>query len=272
MCGIAGIWGRSEKKLVRQMMERLAHRGPDAEGMYSEPEDCGVLGHRRLSIVDVEGGDQPIRSPLPSRVIVANGEIYNYQRLRKRLADRYEFQTRSDTECALHLYDEMGTEAAASLDGMFAFAIADGDHLYVARDSIGIKPLYFGRRGEALVFSSELKALAGIADRVEEFPPGTWFHSNIGFRRYYNVPDAKPREMPLQERLRLVRETLERSVVKRLMSDVPVGAFLSGGLDSSLIAAIARRHNSRNRSSQYFSYTNFFGFLFCGKSRKSKQS
>ena len=92
------------------------------------------------------------------------------------------------------------------------------------------------------MFSSELKALAGIADRVEEFPPGTWFHSNIGFRRFYQVPDAKPQEMPLQERLRLLRETLERSVVKRLMSDVPVGAFLSGGLDSSLIAAIARRH------------------------------
>jgi asparagine synthase (glutamine-hydrolysing) len=224
------------------MMERLAHRGPDAEGIYAEPDDSGVLGHRRLSIVDVNGGDQPIRGEHPSRVIVANGEIYNHSRLRRRLADRYAFRTESDTECALHLYDEMGTGMAAQLDGMFALAIADADHLYVARDAIGIKPLYFGKRHGALVFSSELKALADIAESVEEFPPGTWFHSEIGFRRYYSVPDAMPHEAPLDERLRRLRETLERSVVKRLMSDVPVGAFLSGGLDSSLIAAIARRH------------------------------
>ena len=242
MCGIAGIWGRSEKKLVRRMMERLAHRGPDAEGIYSKPDQSGVLGHRRLSIVDVAGGDQPIQSAQPSRAIVANGEIYNSPHLREKLGKRYRFCTRSDTECALHLYDERGTDAAAALDGMFALAIADGDHLYVARDAIGIKPLYFGRHGGALVFSSELKAMEGLADDVREFPPGTWFHSKLGFHRYYRVPESDPTEMPLTERMSTLRNTLERSVVKRLMSDVPVGAFLSGGLDSSLIAAIARRH------------------------------
>jgi asparagine synthase (glutamine-hydrolysing) len=242
MCGIAGIWGRSEKKLVRTMMDRLAHRGPDAEGMYSEPDEAGVLGHRRLSIVDLAGGDQPIRTAEPSRVIVANGEIYNSPRLREELGERYRFRTHSDSECALHLYRERGTDAAAGLDGMFAFAIADGDDLYAARDAIGIKPLYFGRRDGALVFSSELKAMEGIANDVQEFPPGTWYHSNVGFHRYYRFPESAPMEMPLAERLRTLRDTLERSVVKRLMSDVPVGAFLSGGLDSSLIAAIARRH------------------------------
>jgi asparagine synthase (glutamine-hydrolysing) len=242
MCGIAGIWGRSDARLVRTMMDRLAHRGPDAEGIYSEPGDAGMLGHRRLSIVDPAGGDQPILAGEPPRAIVANGEIYNSPRLREELEARHQFLTRSDSECALHLYHERGPEAAAGLDGMFAFAIAAGDHLYAARDAIGIKPLYFGRRDGALVFSSELKAMEGIAGDVREFPPGTWYHSGLGFHRYYQVPESAPAELPLAEHLRSLRLTLERAVVKRLMSDVPVGAFLSGGLDSSLIAALARRH------------------------------
>ncbi len=260
MCGIAGIWGLEDEPLIREMMEVLAHRGPDAEGMHKAP--WGTLGHRRLSIMDPEGGDQPIyerrRKPdggneyagTPGAdhggdeglVILANGEIYNHTHLRRELAGRRPFHTRSDSESALHLYAESGREAMRRLDGMFALAIADGDSLFLARDPIGIKPLYYGRRRGALLFASELKALAGVADEVNEFPPGHCFHTGSGFHRYYEVPEPPPgpaEPRPVAARL---REALEEAVTKRLMSDVPVGAFLSGGLDSSLFAALARRH------------------------------
>jgi asparagine synthase (glutamine-hydrolysing) len=125
---------------------------------------------------------------------------------------------------------------------MFAFAIADGEGLFLARDPIGIKPLYYGRRDGDFVFASELKALVGVAEEVREFPPGTYFHSDTGFRPYYQVSDRAPRDMSLKMRLYLLRETLDEAVQKRLMSDVPVGAFLSGGLDSSLIVALLRPH------------------------------
>jgi asparagine synthase (glutamine-hydrolysing) len=239
MCGIAGIWGENDDPLVREMMERLAHRGPDAEGMHSVGH--GSLGHRRLSIMDPAGGDQPIYDR-SRRAIVANGEFYNFPDLREELATRHAFQTRSDSEAALHLYAEHGAGAVERLDGMFAFAIADGGALFLARDPIGIKPLYYGHRAGALVFGSEQKALAGVVDEITEFPPGVCYHSDTGFRRYHTLrcPEpGEPDETPAAARL---REALEQAVVKRLMSDVPVGAFLSGGLDSSLVAALARRH------------------------------
>lgn len=240
MCGIAGVWGQADEMTVRAMMNLLRHRGPDAEGLFAARETSGTLGHRRLSIMDPEGGNQPIYSEDRKKVIIANGEIYNFPRLQKELAGRHRFHTQSDTESALHLYEDFGSDVASHLDGMFAIAIADGENIFLARDKIGIKPLYYGKRNGALAFSSELKALAGFAEDVKEFPPGTWYHSKLGFRPYFTVPNNQPQEMPLEQRLKLVRETLERAVVKRLMSDVPVGAFLSGGLDSSLIAAIAR--------------------------------
>jgi len=240
MCGIAGIWGKYDEDTVREMMRRLAHRGPDAQGILREPERPAVLGHRRLAIMDLAGGDQPIRSEEGNRAIVANGEIYNFALLRSQMKDRYRFQTQSDSEAALALYAERGTACADDLDGMFAFAISDGDDLFVARDPIGIKPLYFGRRNGDLLFASEIKALIGLAEDVREFPPGSWFHSKIGTRAYYEVPDRTPVLRTVEEHVALVRETLERSVTKRLMSDVPIGAFLSGGLDSSIIAALVR--------------------------------
>ncbi|MCA9772964.1 MAG: asparagine synthase B [Myxococcales bacterium] len=248
MCGIAGIWSNEgvdgsarDEAALRAMMDRMAHRGPDAEGVFLDAPS-GSLGHRRLAIMDPAGGDQPIRSADGGQVIVANGEIYNHPKLRERLGAAHPYRTRSDTESILHLYEDMGPATAARLDGMFAFAIADGPHLYAARDALGIKPLYFGERAGALVFASELKALAGMAEDVREFPPGTWFHSKMGSRSFYEVPDLEPVDGPVEAHARRVRETLEHAVTKRLMSDVPVGAFLSGGLDSSIIAAIARRH------------------------------
>ena len=243
MCGIAGIWHKADDDdVVRSIMERMVHRGPDADGVHGR--GGGMLGHRRLSIMDPEGGDHPIFSADGARAIIANGEFYNFPALRGQLEGDYAFQTGCDTEAALHLFDRRGSDTAAQLDGMFALAIADRDELYLARDPIGIKPLYVGRHNGDLAFASELKALAGIAEDVHEFPAGSWYHSRDGAEAeaYYEVPDLYPLELSTEEHCRRVRQTLEASVEKRLMSDVPLGAFLSGGLDSSLIAAIARQH------------------------------
>ncbi len=243
MCGIAGIWQYGSEESVRTMMRRLRHRGPDAAGLYRRAGR--VIGHRRLSIMDPEGGDQPIYSADGARAVCANGEIYNHPALRERLGARHAYRTSCDSESALHLYEEAFVGAAEQLDGMFALALADGPDLYVARDPIGIKPLYVGRHVNGLVFASELKALAGLAQEVREFPPGTWYHSRLGFKQFYEVPDARPVARSMDDQARRLREALDRAVTKRLMSDVPLGAFLSGGLDSSLIAAIAKRRLGR---------------------------
>ena len=247
MCGIGGIWGQPEEALVLDMMSRLAHRGPDAEGVHVNA-GTGVLGHRRLSIMDPAAGDQPLYNEDRSSAIVANGEIYNFPELRERLQSRHRFRTGNDSEAILHLFEDAGAATVRALDGMFAFAIDTVDNaLFMARDPLGIKPLYYSSRqtgtgDETICFASELKALARPGSRVCEFPPGTWYQSNLGFVPYYGVPDTQPEEMPVDDRLGILRETLEQAVAKRLMSDVPVGAFLSGGLDSSIIAAMARRH------------------------------
>lgn len=241
MCGIAGIWGEGDEHLVKSMLQRLAHRGPDGEGIYQSRQGSTVLGHRRLAIIDPAGGNQPMEGREEGRAIVANGEIYNFRQLRERLSAT-RFQTKSDTEVILRLYEHLGDDAVDRLDGMFAFVVSDGDHVFAARDPVGIKPLYLGRNGCSLYFASELKALAGIAHDIHEFPPGTTFHSGRGFRRFCKLPEGEPKPLALEEIVRRVRRTLEAAIVKRLMSDVSLGAFLSGGLDSSLIAAIARRH------------------------------
>ncbi|MFW6155658.1 MAG: asparagine synthetase B, partial [Planctomycetota bacterium] len=149
MCGIVGIWNGTDDELVAEGMRRMIHRGPDADGTYANGH--GTLGHRRLSIMDPVGGDQPIVCDRTGRAIIANGEIYNFPALRESLARRHRFRTRSDSESALHLYDELAELTAGRLDGMFALALADGPDLYLARDAIGIKPLYVGRKGDGLV-------------------------------------------------------------------------------------------------------------------------
>jgi asparagine synthase (glutamine-hydrolysing) len=245
MCGIAGIWGTTDRALVERVMGGLVHRGPDGSGMHAAPG--GVLGHRRLAIMDPEGGAQPLHDETGAMAIVANGEIYNFPSLRADLAERHSFTTTSDTEAVLHLYEECGTGTPAALKGMFAFAICDEDHLFLARDPIGIKPLYYGRGPDAggttvTAFASEMKPLADWVDELHEFPPGTYFDSRVGFVRYYEIPAAPPVARSVADHVTLVRRGLEEAVASHLMSDVPVGAFLSGGLDSSVIAAIARRH------------------------------
>jgi len=242
MCGIASLWNAVDAPMVEKMMEALSHRGPDAEGMYIAPENRGVLGHRRLSIMDPEGGDQPIYNEDGGKVIVANGEIYNFPVLRRRLSSTHRFSTTSDSEAVLHLYEDRGVRVVDELDGMFAFVIADGGDVYAARDAIGIKPLYYGEKDGGLVFSSELKAFPRGCANIKEFLPGSCYHSRQGFSTFYTVPELESREAPAEQYMKELRETLERAVTKRLMSDVPLGAFLSGGLDSSLIAALVRKH------------------------------
>jgi asparagine synthase (glutamine-hydrolysing) len=245
MCGIAGIWGAADQALVERMTGALAHRGPDGAGIHSQID--GVLGHRRLAIMDPAGGAQPLYDEPATRAIVANGEIYNFSALRADLAGRHAFATTSDNEAIVHLYEERGHATPAALEGMFAFALCDEDHLFLARDPIGIKPLYYGRgrtsTGEpVLAFASEMAPLATWVDELHEFPPGTWYDSRSGFASYYEVPNAPPVDRPAAEHIALVRQGVEDAVASHMMSDVPVGAFLSGGLDSSLIAALACRH------------------------------
>jgi len=241
MCGIAGIWGgTSDEKDIATMLKRMVHRGPDAHGLFAGKH--GRLGHQRLSIMDPAGGDQPIYNETREHVIVANGEIYNCKNLRKNLEKTHTFTTTSDSEAALHLYDDVGTDVVNRLDGMYAFAIADDDRIFAARDAIGIKPLYYSEEGGKFWLSSELNALAQHVDDIHEFPPGTFYHSDMGFRQFYSVPNIAPHDEPEGYYLQRIRETLEACVIKRLMSDVPLGAFLSGGLDSSLICALARQN------------------------------
>jgi asparagine synthase (glutamine-hydrolysing) len=244
MCGIAGVWGEADQPLLRQMIDKLAHRGPDGEGIHAQVE--GALGHKRLAIMDPVGGAQPLYNEQHSAAIVANGEIYNFPMLRAALSSRHHFTTTSDSEAILHLFEEQGAQVAKTLQGMFAFAISQGDRLLLARDPIGIKPLYYGLRSpgqtnQRLYFASELKALVDWVDEVHEFPPGAYYDSKQGFVHYYRAPTADPQNCPLDEQIRTVRRALEAAVTSHLMSDVPVGAFLSGGLDSSVIAALARQ-------------------------------
>ena len=241
MCGLAGCVGARDIKTVNRMLDALPHRGPDDRGLHAGGNS--VFGHTRLSIVDVANGHQPILANGGSLGIICNGEIYNFRKLRAKLSPKYRFTTKSDTETILHLYQEQGPECVKELDGMFAFAVIDDDDFMMARDPIGIKPLYYGYYNDNLYFSSELGAmtLAGV-DEVHEFPAGHYYTPKEGFVQYYQIPEIQDHLLTdVEETCQLIRETFVRAVKKRLLADpeVPVGSFCSGGLDSSLVAAIA---------------------------------
>lgn len=247
MCGISVIVGVSDRSLTDRILKSISHRGPDASGIVTKSDT--TLGHRRLSIMDPShSADQPILSEDKKTAIVANGEIYNYKKLRRKLSKDHVFTTDSDTEAVLHLYEEAGTGTASFLDGMFAFVISGSNgEIYAARDPLGIKPLYYGYNNGNMLFASEIKALSGVAEDVREFPPGTYFHSKTGFSRYFDLGSVMSERRygtadSIDDICEEIRILLVSSVRKRLMSDVPLGAFLSGGLDSSIIAAIARDH------------------------------
>jgi asparagine synthase (glutamine-hydrolysing) len=241
MCGIAGCIGTTDRETIEKMLDALPHRGPNDRGIHVNGK-C-VLGHTRLSIVDVARGHQPILADEGNRGIICNGEIYNFRELKKKISSGYRFRTKSDTEVILHLYKEKGPECVRDLDGMFAFAIFDGDEFMMARDPIGIKPLYYGYQNDNMYFSSELGAmsLAGV-EEVHEFPAGHYYTPEQGFVKYYRVPEIQDHILTgIEETSDIIRETFIKAVKKRLLADpeVPVGSFCSGGLDSSLVAAIA---------------------------------
>ncbi|MGW8195402.1 MAG: asparagine synthase B [Desulforhopalus sp.] len=242
MCGIAGCVGTAEEATINKMLDALTHRGPNDRGIYNNGNM--VLGHTRLSIVDVAHGHQPILSKDETLGLICNGEIYNFRAIRDMLEGSYEFTTNSDSEVILALYRERGPECVRELDGMFAFALIDGDTFMLARDPIGIKPLYYGYHNNTMFFSSELGAmsLAGVGE-THEFPNGHYYTPDKGFVSYYQVPRAVTKT-PLNDLDDIscrIRKTFIASVKKRLLADpeVPVGSFCSGGLDSSIVAAIA---------------------------------
>lgn len=236
------------RRKALEMSKRIRHRGPDWSGIY-----CGgsaILAHERLSIVDPASGGQPLVSPDGAQALCVNGEIYNHRQLRERLGRNYQFQTGSDCEVILALYREKGIDFLEDLNGIYAFALYDRekDEYLIARDPIGVIPLYIGRDREGHVMvSSELKGLEGFADQYEVFPPGHYYSSREGtftrwYRRDWMEYDAvKDRPADAKE----LREALEKSVRRQLMSDVPYGVLLSGGLDSSIISAIAKKYASR---------------------------
>ena len=247
MCGIAGIDRAEARHEVEQMLNQLRHRGPDGSGLDSAA-GC-TLGHTRLAIIDVAGGHQPIFSE--QHAITFNGEVYNHRALRQRHLPDRPLHTRTDTEVILHLYQRYGPRCVELLDGMFALAIAGPDGLFLARDPIGIKPLYTAHHGDTLYFASEIKALKDVAADIREFPPGHWYHSRLGLSRYYTVgQDLSALEGNIVQELMhfehedqvlpVIVRTLRDAVHKRLMSDVPLGISLSGGLDSSIVALLAR--------------------------------
>lgn len=257
MCGIAGIFRiKSHTPELRQkvlkMAKRIRHRGPDWSGIFESP--TAIIAHERLSIVDPESGGQPLFSPDGRQVLAVNGEIYNHRELRARYAG-YPFSTGSDCEVILPLYREKGVEFLEDLSGIFAFALYDSatDDFLIARDPIGVIPLYIGYDSDGKVYvASELKALEGFCERYEPFPPGHYYLGSEGkLRRWYrrdwenfdSLTSASPSEAA--EAPAKLRAALEDAVRRQLMSDVPYGVLLSGGLDSSIISAIARKFAPR---------------------------
>lgn len=238
MCGIAGMVGRVDGPLLRRMLETMRHRGPDDIGVFED--SCGAIGQTRLSIIDVAGGHQPILNEQGDTAIVANGEIYNYKRLQKELV-RHTLRTKSDSEIPLHLYEDIGPEVAARMDGMFALAIWDGESVFLARDPVGIKPLYYAIEDGTFYFASEMKALLLASKRIREFPNGHWYRADRGFQSFHSWRTEVRRDWSEEEALTRLREILPAAVEKRLMADVPLGTFCSGGLDSTLVTALAAR-------------------------------
>ncbi len=245
MCGIVAEHGGSDPDELERMLERIAHRGPDDRGTVQV--NGSWLGHRRLSIVDVEGGKQPLKTVDHDAFLVGNGEVYNHGHLRRRLEGR-DILTTSDNEVALHLIDEFGPESLKRLNGMFAFVMASEDGRFVAaRDPVGIKPLYWARRGETTRFASEMHAFdPEWQELVEPFPPGYAWTPDGGLVKFASAVPEQIDPLPEGTDLRAgTREVLVAAVERQMMGDVPVGVFLSGGLDSSLVAAIAARWAAR---------------------------
>ena len=250
MCGIVSIFNIKEqtpelRKKALAMSKKIRHRGPDWSGIY-----CGksaILCHERLSIVDPQSGKQPLFAPDNKQVLAVNGEIYNHQDIRKQYAGKYQFQTGSDCEVILALYRDKGINFLEDLNGIYAFALYDeaNDDFLIARDPIGVIPLYIGHDKDGTIYcASELKALEGFCDEYEPFLPGHYYRGSEGkmvkwYKRDWESYDSvKNNGASVND----VHNALEAAVKRQLMSDVPYGVLLSGGLDSSVISAIAKKY------------------------------
>ena len=247
MCGIVAVFDiKNSIKLREQVLEmsrKIRHRGPDWTGIYNSKK--AILSHERLSIVDPRSGKQPLYSKNKDLILAANGEIYNHKELRNKLSIHYDFTTQSDCEIILALYTEKGTDFLNDLNGIFAFALYDEktENYLIARDHLGIIPLYMGWDSEKNFFvASELKALEGYCKEIKIFPPGHYFSSTNSqltcwyeckWEKYDNVKNKS-------SNISLLKQSLSNAVKRQLMSDVPYGVLLSGGLDSSITSAIAK--------------------------------
>ena len=249
MCGIVGIFNIKQqtadlRKKALRMSQKIRHRGPDWSGIY-----CGksaILAHERLSIVDPKSGKQPLFSPDNKHILAVNGEIYNHRAIREQYKDKYKFQTGSDCEVILALYQEKGIDFLEDISGIFAFALYDEekDEFLIARDPIGVIPLFIGRDTDGKVYcASELKALEGFCDEYEPFLPGHYYSSKEGVmkrwykRDWFEYDAVKDNAASVKD----IHDALESAVKRQLMSDVPYGVLLSGGLDSSVISAVAKK-------------------------------
>ena len=280
MCGIVGIAQLDDRRRfgaedVRRMADTIVHRGPDDDGVHDAGEV--VLGMRRLSIIDLGGGHQPIANEDRTVWVVCNGEIYNFKALRKSLESRgHRFATHSDTEVLVHLYEEYGDRLVEHLEGMFGFALWDAHNrkLLVARDRLGIKPVYYWKYAGGLAFSSEIKAflaLRGFSPAVDgdslhdylavgyavaprtifagvaKLPPASlliWQNGRLNITQYWTPPERVDGSRSAQEWIERVRADLERAIADHMVSDVPLGAFLSGGIDSSAVAVLMAKHSA----------------------------
>jgi asparagine synthase (glutamine-hydrolysing) len=241
MCGILAIIGKGkEEELVKKLSKRMSHRGPDESDLHIT-ENGHILSHERLSIIDLHSGRQPIQGS-KTAWMVHNGEVYNHQELRDGILKHHTFRTKSDSEVIVHLYEEFGYDFCNMLDGDWAFVIVDGDDYIAGRDPMGVKPLYYGldERGRTY-FSSEMKPIADQCKTFSTFPPGHYYTEKTGFVKYYNPEYEDYLKADHELDLDLIRTSLTEATRKRLMSDVPIGVLLSGGLDSSLTSAIASR-------------------------------
>jgi asparagine synthase (glutamine-hydrolysing) len=251
MCGIVCAFDVKESTEVLrpqllEMSKKVRHRGPDWSGIYAD--DKAILAHERLAIVDPASGKQPLLSEDGKLILAANGEIYNHRELRKQFEGSYHFKTESDCEVILALYQQKGTAFLDEMNGIFGFAIYDteNDTYFVARDHMGIIPLYMGwDKNGTFYVASELKALEGTCTRIELFPPGHYLHSSDGELKQWYTRDWMEYDAVKENATSIaeIRDALEAAVHRQLMSDVPYGVLLSGGLDSSVTSAIAKKYS-----------------------------
>lgn len=250
MCGIVCAFELKQPSEVLRpqlltMAKCIRHRGPDWSGVYDHPK--AIMAHERLAIVDPTSGKQPLLSADKKLVLAANGEIYNHNELRKQFENNYDFQTKSDCEVILALYRDKGPKFLDELNGIFGFALYDveNDAYLIARDHMGIIPLYMGwDQNGTFYVASELKALEGICTKIELFPPGHYYYSKDGVmkkwytREWMDYENVKNNETSIED----LRKALDAAVHRQLMSDVPYGVLLSGGLDSSITSALAKKY------------------------------